>query len=583
MRRSDLRQRMQQRPVLAKYLAARQLLQTPTMKAVRFLHTLGLITRHSYSSDRGVRSLRPTVMDHQPSPETFEDELKLGVSQNASLNIDRSLKYGPTVESEGVVGTSDYSIALGIPPTETEPHGLKQPEEFKTEIQNERREDPSAPPALTVPPRVGLEELSRAGPDVHAGEPEGEDLPVAEVIERTEETMTETKSPLQLSVNRSTPKPLPQSKANSQREYRQLTKLESHSDSPPEATHNSPAEIFASTESDRSPLAWMARLVEAARPQPDAEPIRKTHNVGPSASNRGAAGAANRWARGSQHRSLRSLAQVEQPEMLSPATRRFLKPLVGIDPANVPVYAGPSAAQLVSRNQADALTNAEVVALGPDHVSESPEQLGVLAHELTHVVRQRHPRFVPPIARQVPAQSVALSLETMDEEVLARRVESRVMRAAKAADARASSTEPVTTTVRTESLLTPDDSAIAPVPSISPAAEPDWGGLPAPWEPLPEWMSAPAGESVSSASAVTRNVADISLVDASSSASPGPVQLAGEGRSLEEDPHSAPAAVHQAEMTESVKQVAPDLDAMAQQVYSILKRRLAAERRREAF
>ncbi len=603
MRRSDLRQRMQQRPALAKYLAHRQLLQTPTMKAVRFLQTLGLITRHSYSRDRGVRSLLSTLMDHQVSPEmeeplTFEGDLKPGVSQNASLDIDGSLTYGPIVESEGVVGPSDYSIALGIPPKQTGPRGLERPEalnrseELNTRPQNQRREDPAATHVLRVPPRVSLEELSRTGiaseyrvePGVPASELEGEDLPVAEVMERTEETTTETKSPLPLSVKRSTPKPLPQSTAGSQREYRQQTKLESHSDLPREATHDGPAEIFASRESDRSPLAWLARLVEVARPQPDAEPIKESHHIGPPASTLRTAVVPNRLARGSQRRSFRSLAQVEQPQTLSQATRRFIKPLVGIDPANVPVYAGSSAAQLATKNQADALTTSEIVLLGPGHASESPEQLGVLAHELTHVARQRQPRFVPPIARQAPAQSVAtVRLETMDEEVLARRVESRVIRAAKATEDRASSPEPVTTS-KTESLLTPDELAIAPVPSESSAATPDWGGLPAPWEPLPEWMSTPVGDTVSSApAAATRSAADISLADTSSSVSPGPVQLAGEGRSLEEDPHSAPAAVHEVQAAESVEQVAPDLDAMAQQVYSILKRRLAAERRRESF
>lgn len=557
MQRFDVRQRMQQQPALARYLAARQLLQTP-MKPVRFLQRLGLITRHSHFPDRGVRSLRSTFVDQQVSPEleeplTFEGDLKPVVSQNASLDI---------------------------PPQQTEPRVLEHPEELKTETQDERGEDPSALPALTVPRRVSLEEISRTGivtedrvePGVHAGELEDE------VMERTEETTTQTKSPLPLSANRSTTKPL--SKARSQRESSQQTKLESHGDSPPEATHNSPAEIFAGSENDRSPRAWLARLVEAATLQADAEPINDP-NLGPPASTLRTAGAANRLARGSQHRSSRSLAHVEQPQALSQATRRFLKPLVGIDPANVPVYAGSSAAQLVSRNQADALTFSEGVALGPGHNSESPEQLGVLAHELTHVVRQRQPRFVPPIARRAPAESAAtVRLETMDEEVLARRVESRVIRAAKGAEDRASSHEAVTT-VRTESPLTPD--AIAPVPSESSVTVPDWGGLPAPWEPLPEWISAPIDDTVASAPAAATRNADISLADTSYSVSPGPVQLAGEGRSLEEDPHSAPGALHQVQTTESAKQVAPDLDAMAHQVYSILKRRLAAEQRRESF
>jgi hypothetical protein len=554
MRRFDLRQRMQRQPALAKYLASRQLLQTPTMKPMRFLQTLGLLTPHSHFPDQGVRSLRSTFMDQQVSPEleeplTLEGDLKRAVSQNN-------------------------------PPKETGPRGLEPPEELKTETQNEHGEDPSALPVPTVPLRVSGEELSRTGivsetvvePGVHAGEA----FAVAEVMERQEEFTTQTKSPLPLSANRSIPEPLSHSN--------QLTKVESHSDSPSDATHNTPAEIFATSENDRSPQAWLARLVEAATPLPDAEPKKEPHNIGPPASTLRTAGAANRLAGESQHRSLRSLAQAEQPQALSQATRRFLKPLVGIDPANVPVYAGSSAAQLVSRNQADALTVSEVVALGPGHAGESPAQLGVLAHELTHVVRQRQPRFVPPIARRASAQSIATEgLEIVDDEVLARRVESRVIRAAKAAEDRIPGHEAVTT-ISTEALLTPNKLAIAPVPSESSAAAPDWGGLPAPWEPLPEWMSAPVADTVSSApAAATTNAADISFADTLSSVSPGPIQLAGQARSLEEDPHSAPAAVHEVQTTESAKQVAPDLDAMAQRVYSILKRRLAAERRRESF
>jgi hypothetical protein len=58
------------------------------------------------------------------------------------------------------------------------------------------------------------------------------------------------------------------------------------------------------------------------------------------------------------------------------------------------------------------------------------------------------------------------------------------------------------------------------------------------------------------------------------------VQHAGDERTLDDNSSSEPARMHEA--AESVKQVEPDLDAMAQQVYSILKRRLAAERRRES-
>ena len=254
---------------------------------------------------------------------------------------------------------------------------------------------------------------------------------------------------------------------------------------------------------------------------------------------------------------------------------------MGIDPASVPVYAGSSAAQLASSNHADALTIAEVVALGSGYVSESPEQLGVLAHELTHVARRRQPRFVPPIARRVPAQSLATaSVGTIDEEVLARRVEARVIRAAKAIDLD-SSTPP--TAVGTKSLLPPEEIASAPLSFESSVPARDWGGLPAPWEPLPDWMSTPTGESISSALTPAPDTYDISLPPTlSGSDQVAAVQRAGDERSLDDAASSGPARMNEVPAAESVKQVEPDLDAMAQQVYSILKRRLSAERRRES-
>jgi hypothetical protein len=289
------------------------------------------------------------------------------------------------------------------------------------------------------------------------------------------------------------------------------------------------------------------------------------------------------------------------PAPLPESTRRFLRPRVGIDPATVRVHRGGWTQQATSALRADALTVEDDVVLGEADATDSPEGLGLLAHELTHVVRARQPRFVPPVARS-PAQRGAVPAFTADdgrgapelagEEALARRVETQVRREARAEQARALQPEPAAfAPPRAESVHAP--AAGAP-PRVAPEAHPEaaWGGLPAPWEPLPTWitestpeptrvsespepveMAAPnvaAGEG-SEAEARATSGAEAS----GASVVPAAVKAAAVDRPVEEAPaagHAAPAA-HGAP-------VQPDIDALARQVYSILKRRLEVERRR---
>ncbi|MDQ2998343.1 MAG: DUF4157 domain-containing protein, partial [Chloroflexota bacterium] len=89
----------------------------------------------------------------------------------------------------------------------------------------------------------------------------------------------------------------------------------------------------------------------------------------------------------------------ETPAPMRMTTRRFLRPLLGFDPATTRIYRGPQAAQITTAHQAEAVTSGDQVALAAMHSGDTPQTLAVLAHELTHVARQRQPRFVPPIAR----------------------------------------------------------------------------------------------------------------------------------------------------------------------------------------
>jgi hypothetical protein len=234
-------------------------------------------------------------------------------------------------------------------------------------------------------------------------------------------------------------------------------------------------------------------------------------------------------------------------------TRRFLRPLLGIDPAQVAVYRGPLAGRLADTYQADALSSGAAVVLGPGHSEESPADLGLLAHELTHVARRTAARFVPPLQDpgRVPAPHIAL------EEGLAEQVQQQVVEQAHAQA----------------------PSAAAP---STPAADDDWGGLPAPWQPLPDWMrrrpiEARAPEARGPETAPAAPAAPVPPAAAPvPAAAPPPVQR--QEHAAPQPPARSAAAAPEPPPPQS--QPEPDLDELARQVYAVLKRRLSLENRR---
>jgi hypothetical protein len=414
---------------------------------------------------------------------------------------------------------------------------------------------------------------------------------------------------------------------------------------------------------------------------------------------------------------------------LSPSTRRFLEPIVGIDLGSVQVHQAPHGAP--ATQGADAVTFGNDIVLAAGQAGESPRALGLLAHELTHVAHEReasatagdaaavsaapaHARagvlgeasrvdgmlgttvseggqdstpaeialnpaaqagapavsdatastqFTegPGAASEEPptrgARSATLNVDAgptaavVDDEAGARRVEAFAIAAAESAAGlfaesapgslarpfapptsdlaaasfaasahAAASVQPGTTSqapaaepVAPDQLSHPE----APPWNLEPTAnaEPDpWGGLPAPWEPLPAWLAGPSAFVTTSDVAGLNNASGSSFDadrqptagayaaaglgngggsldggsgnsggssggsgDAGGGAggSGGTAHFADTGRPLEVPPASAasPAAGQP-------PAVEPDLDALAQQVYTILKRRLASERRR---
>jgi hypothetical protein len=262
-----------------------------------------------------------------------------------------------------------------------------------------------------------------------------------------------------------------------------------------------------------------------------------------------------------------------QPTPLAETTRRFLRPLVGVDPASVRVYRDARADALASAYRADGLATGDAVALSAAHSEDTPATLGLLAHELTHVARQRNPSFAPPLARQLTASA------TPDEEAIATTVETQVQTLAR----RRAQPEPTAPEPGQAAIPHPGP---APSAAAAPAQPASWGGLPAPWEPLPDWLAPatpvarPATPPASRPAAAAKPAPAPAAAPADASPqpqagqAPAPVQLAQTGRALAEPPADAEPAPEPAPVPE------PDLDALARQVYGMLKQRLAAERRR---
>lgn len=365
--------------------------------------------------------------------------------------------------------------------------------------------------------------------------------------------------------------------------------------------------LFPPTEADRSPAAWLARLQHANKPaqpeppEPPATPVKPSNEpLSAPAQRPGARGSRKGATRAqvsttatpetqttsetpeSPERSPQSQS-VEDPTTLPDSSRALLHTLTGVDPAGVRVYRGPVAERAASAQNADALTNGGAIALGAGHATDTPETLGLLAHELTHVAQRRGLRFAPPIAQpphrqhtahaEIPAplrrdsQSAA---SPADEEAQATQVEARVTRVARGIATPSQAMQPA---------LPVESGAANPPPSAMPSrpgpdTRPVWGNLPAPWEPLPDWMASPTGSSVGGPQPASQPQSSSAPARAPSANTPG-TQRAERGRSLPaEIEESSPAHAREAPAPE------PDLDLLAQQVHSILKRRLAAERRR---
>ena len=270
-------------------------------------------------------------------------------------------------------------------------------------------------------------------------------------------------------------------------------------------------------------------------------------------------------------------------EPLLESTRRFLRPRVGIDPDSVPIVRGPAADRMAAETGAEAAAVGETVLLPSVHDERAPHTLGLIAHELTHVAQRRAPRFVPPAVRarfadDAPARAERASPIPTAEEALARHVERAVRNDATPALGDRSRDSQRARELAARSEAGPVAPELADLNTMSARDASMWGSLPAPWEPISfdDATSSGVGQGMR-ADPVTMLSRAASSSVAAPAADTAPVHFAEPGR----ESSSTEAAHKSSEPAPAPSSPAPDLDALARRVYDVLKRRLAAERRRE--
>ncbi len=289
-----------------------------------------------------------------------------------------------------------------------------------------------------------------------------------------------------------------------------------------------------------------------------------------------------------------ALADPAARESLPLSVRARLAPLLGRGLGETQLLRTAAAAAATSAAAADALAVGDTVLLSPGQDLSSPRGLGLLAHELTHVLRQRDPGFVPAVVRGARAGVAGsntgqtrsdlaggLPSAAPDEEGLAEQVEGLVREQFE----------------RRGRQQAAGGGFTAPAASAPSAEKQSWGGLPAPWEAMPFW-DAPetpptpsAGPPRPTVSARTRpgtgSAGSRGPAGQNSSAGTGAVPLAqaasttrsvpGSGSSEEAAKPALPAVGSDKNKARNT----PDLDRLAQQVYSLIKGRLHTEIRRD--
>jgi hypothetical protein len=258
--------------------------------------------------------------------------------------------------------------------------------------------------------------------------------------------------------------------------------------------------------------------------------------------------------------------------------------------------------------------------------------------QLTHVVRQREARFVPPVVhstgrhvtaaiqrKRASVQPVPVQHQSMAEQPLQ-------LKTAHSDGSLVAPQRSMPVIVASEQTSKTEQANGNISRSTAPSTSTSWGNLPAPWEPLPDWLAIPsstiettpsvfnpqapsyeAREWRSSDSAVETQKSTDTGIRTSSSSSGEPIQrasiasnqgiiqrasiannqgvvqhagIASNQGTTQSASNQEPTGVHegaqgtQQPASTSVHVPEPDMDELARQVYAALKRRLGVERRR---
>ena len=270
------------------------------------------------------------------------------------------------------------------------------------------------------------------------------------------------------------------------------------------------------------------------------------------------------------------------PALLGPTQKTILQAWTGIDPETVVIRRDDAANAVTSALNAHGMAVNDQVLLAHDSPRETAAELGLIGHELAHIARKRKPGFIPPaIARVASEQSrqvsaappegtnqAGMTFDASSEEGIAQTVEARIVHAAQAD----LGPKPDSTTSGIS-----DQMLEGPSEQVEP-----WHGLPAPWQPLPEWflnLTAQPGKFRSDAPIDDGHLAPQVV------SSQGQWPTSSLSAPLDSTPMMAlrnRATATLSEPSSNVEPVAvqPNLDQLARQVYSVLKHRLAAEARR---
>ena len=294
-------------------------------------------------------------------------------------------------------------------------------------------------------------------------------------------------------------------------------------------------------------------------------------------------------------------------EPISIGSREILEPLVGAETGAVRVHRGPGPARLLSALRADAVTVGDQIVLGEGRQEDDPKTVGLLAHELTHVARQRAPRFVPPVVAgsrpltggarpmaRAPVTTGPRSMAAQDRPALRGGATSRAAqplrpqprgREADPEESMAVEVEAAAIAAAREQRRAPRrageaarsaEAEAAPGKATQPEGEEQparrWGSLPAPWEPLPDFLES----SIGSAEPAEPTAAEGLSAESAFPATVGVPAV----RRAPSDRHVPDQHAQGAEAGAAPGGAKPDLDLLARQVYTILKRRLDGERRR---